>query len=233
MESYEQAVDLALMVVNLDKTIFQTMSKRGLVQYLNSQYSLVLKVNNKHELDKFTLASKILLNDIAVPVAQCNASTERGSCLDCATVNEDENQVNYKTPVFEEALMSAPNVTNSNVTKYLDGFNSNTFNPRISRMSQPLDTIGLYQDNTHQSIMNYSNSIGFGPEAKVRVQEHFNNPTTHPVADARNAYYSQYSRVFVNDNGEGYLDEEETRQVNNETPNIQRNHRQLHNGRFM
>lgn len=229
MESYEQAVDLALMVVNLDKSIYKTMIRGGLVQYLNSQYPLVSKLNNKHEMSKFVLAAKILLNDLqAIPVSQCPGRT----CSSCMS-NKCDKQVNYKTPVFEEALIDPQNVTNSNVTKYLDDFNPNTFNPQISRMSQPLDTIGLYQDNSHESIMNYSNLTGFGPEAKVRLEEHFGNPTTHPVPDSKNAYYSQYSRIYVNDNGEGFLDEEVTRQINEETPQTHKNHRVIRGGRFM
>lgn len=229
MKSYVQAVDLALMVVNLDKSVFKTMIRSGLVKYLNSQYPQVLNLNNQHELNKFVLASKILLNDLqAIPVSQCPGRT----CSD-NTLNDCDKQVNYKTPVFQEALMDSNNVTNSNVTRYLDGFNPNTFNPNISRASQPLDTIGLYNNNQNYLMTHSSNVAGYGPEAKVRVQENFNNPTTHPVSDSKNTYYSQYSRIFVNDNGEGYLDETSIRQTNNEAPLTQENYKRLHNGRFM
>jgi hypothetical protein len=229
MESYEQAVDLALMVVNLDKTIFKTMINSGLVQYLNLQYPQVLKLNNQHEMNKFVLASKILLNDLqSIPVSNCPGRTYPNRML-----NECDNQVNYKTPVFQEALIDPNEVTNSNVSRYLDGFNPNTFNPKMSRISQPLDTIGLYSDNSDYLMAHGSSIAGYGPEAKVRIQENFNSPTTHPIADTKNTYYSQYSRLFVNNNGEGYLDEESVNQINNEAPHTLQNYRRLHNGRFM
>lgn len=230
MESYEQAVDLALMVVNLDKSVFKTMIRSGLTQYLNSQYPMIAQTNNKHEMDKFVLASKILLNDLqAIPVSQCSSRTCNYGCM----MNNCDKNVNYKTPVFQQALIDPENVVNSNVTRYLDDYNSNTFNPQISRMQQPLDTIGLYQDNTHQSMNNFNNYTGFGPEAKVRLEEHFNNPTTHPVPDARNAFYSQYSKLYVTNDGEGYLDESMMQQTNDEQPIRQRRHYNIHNGRLM
>jgi hypothetical protein len=229
MESYEQAVDLALMVVNLDKSVYKTMINTGLKQYLNSQYPLVSRLNNSHELNKFVLASKILLNDLqSIPVNSCGGR----SCSSCM-INKCDADVDYQTPVFEEALIDPENVVNSNVTRYIDGYNPNTFNPQLSRMAQPLDTIGLYQDNARESIRNYSTSTGYGPNAKVRLEEHFSNPTTHPVSDVRNASYSQYSSVYVNDSGEGYYQEQSVNRINGERPIIKKNYHPIHNNKFV
>lgn len=213
MESYEQAVDLALMVVNLEKSVYKTMIIGGLKQYLNSQYPNIARSNNSHELNKFVLASKILLNDLqAIPVNSCrnrnstsNSNSNRGAnelCSNCEK-NKCDEEINYQTPIFSEALINPPNVVNSNVTRYIGGYNPNTFNPQISRLSQPLDTIGLYQNKFHNPMTNFNNSVrGYGPESKVRLEEHSRNPTTHPVSDSKNTLYSQYSSVYVNDNGE-------------------------------
>ena len=229
MESYEQAVDLALMVVNLDKSIYKTMIRSGLKQYLNSQYPFVVRLNNKHEMDKFILATKILLNDLqAIPVSSC-PGRECSSCM----VNKCDSKVNYQTPVYEEALIDPFNVVNSDVTKYIDGFNPNTFNPNISRMIQPLDTIGLYQNKMHEPLMNYGKSTGYGPQTKVRLEEHYSNPTTHPVQDVKNTSYNQYSSVYVNDNGEGYYQNEMVNKVNNEKPIVKNIYKKIHNNKFL
>lgn len=229
MESYEQAVDLALMVVNLDKSIYKTMIRSGLKQYLNSQYSVVIKSNNKHEINKFILGSKILLNDLqAIPVSSC-PGRECSKCM----VNKYDPTVNYQTPVYEEALIDPFNVVNSNVTRYIDGFNPNTFNPQISRISQPLDTIGLYQNKTHEPLINYGKSTGYGPQIKVRLDEHYQNPTTHSVQDARNTLYNQYSSVYLNDNGEGYYQNEIVDKVNNEQPIVRKIYKKIHDGKFL
>lgn len=229
MESYEQAVDLALMVVNLDKSIYKTMIRSGLKQFLNSQYSIIIRLNSKHEMDKFMLASKILLNDLqAIPVSSC-PGRECSSCM----INKCDSTVNYQTPVFEEALIDPFNVVNSNVTRYIDGFNPNTFNPQISRMTQPLDTIGLYQNKMHEPLINYGKSTGYGPQTKVRLEEHFQNPTTHPVQDVRNTLYNQYSSVYVNDNGEGYYQNEIVDKINNEKPVLRKIYKKIHNNKFL
>ena len=229
MESYEQAVDLALMVVNLDKSIYKTMIRSGLKQYLNSQYPLVVKSNNKHEINKFILASKILLNDLqAIPVSSCPGR----ECSNCM-VNKYDPTVNYKIPVYEEALIDPFNVVNSNVTRYIDGFNPNTFNPQISRISQPLDTIGLYQNKIHEPLINYGKSTGYGPQIKVRLDEHYQNPTTHSVQDARNTLYNQYSSVYINDNGEGYYQNEIVDKVNDEQPIVRKIYKKIHDGKFL
>ena len=229
MESYEQAVDLALMVVNLDKSIYKTMIRSGLKHFLNSQYSIIIRLNSKHEMDKFMLASKILLNDLqAIPVSSC-PGRECSSCM----INKCDSTVNYQTPVFEEALIDPFNVVNSNVTRYIDGFNPNTFNPQISRMTQPLDTIGLYQNKMHEPLINYGKSTGYGPQTKVRLEEHFQNPTTHPVQDVRNTLYNQYSSVYVNDNGEGYYQNEVVDKINNEKPVLRKIYKKIHNNKFL
>jgi len=229
MESYEQAVDLALMVVNLDKSIYKTMIRGGLKQYLNSQYPFFARLNNQNEMNKFILASKILLNDLqAMPVSSCPGR----ECSNCM-VNKCDSSVNYQTPVYEEALIDPFNVVNSNVTRYIDGFNPHTFNPQISRMSQPLDTIGLYQNKTHEPLTNYGKSTGYGPQTKVRLEEHYSNPTTHPVQDVRNTHYNQYSSVYVNDNGEGYYQDEIVDKVNDEKPTIKKMYKKIHNNKFL
>jgi hypothetical protein len=206
------------------------MIRSGLKNYLNSQYPYVLKLNNNQEMDKFVLASKILLNDLqAIPVSSCPGREECSNCM----LNNCDSKILYKTPVYEKALIDPYNVVNSNVTKYIDGYNPNTFNPQISRMSQPLDTIGLYQDNTHKSMMNYNKSTGYGPETKVRLEEHFDNPTTHPIPDAKNTLYSQYSSIFLNNNGEGYYQNELVNQINNEKPTIRNTFRKIHNNKIL
>jgi len=196
MESYEQAVELALMVVNLDMSVYKTMIRSGLKNYLNNRYVQVSKLNNIHEMNKFTLASKILLNDLqSIPVSSCGGR----SCPSCSLcmVNSCDSNVNYKTPVFEEALIDPYNVVNSNVTKYIDGFNPQTFNPQISRMTQPLDTIGLYQDNKHENINNFHRLTGYGPSTKVKINENSCTPNTHNVSDSKNTSYNQYSSFYV------------------------------------
>lgn len=266
MESYEQAVELSLMVVNLDKSIYKTMIRGGLKQYLNSKYPLVAKLNNKNEMDKFILASKILLNDLqAIPVNSCGGR----SCSSCM-INKCDSSVEYQTPVFKEAIIDPLNVVNSDVTRYIDGYNLNTFDPQISRLSQPLDTIGLYQNKLHEPMMNYESLTGYGPSdkkiylrqqphqlhqpeqqhqahqpqqhqpqrsngpcAKVRLEEHFQNPTTHPIPDTKKTLYSQYSSVYVNDNGEGYYKNEIINKVNEQNPVIQKTYQQIHKNKFV
>lgn len=229
MESYEQAVDLALLVVNLDKSVYKTMIRGGLKQYLNSQYPRFARINNKNEMDKFILASKILLNDLqAIPVNSCDGRT----CSSCM-MNNCDAKVNYKTPIFEEALIDPFNVTNSSVTRYLDGFNPTTFDPQISRLSQPLDTIGLYQNTLNEPLMNFGKNTGYGPEVKVRNEEHFGNLTTHPIPDTKYATYSQYSSVYVNDDGEGYIEQEFSNKINDEKPVINKFHRRIHKGKLI
>ena len=169
MESYEQAVDLPLMVVNLDKSIYKTMIRDGLKNFLNSQFHYIEKLNNQHETNKFILASKILLNDLqSIPVLSCSGRNimYNQSC--------DKN-VNYKTPSFEDALINPNNVSDKNITQYLFNFNMNTFNPNVSRMSQPLDTIKLYNEN---------------PNIK---SNNLNSPNSHPLHDSKNTTYNQYS----------------------------------------
>jgi hypothetical protein len=252
MESYEQAVDLALMVVDLDKSVYKTMIRTGLKQYLNSQYALLLKSQDNKSIGKFMLASKILLNDMqSIPVNSCGGrtSTTCASCSSCM-VNKCDSDVNYKTGVYQEALIDPFNVVNSNVTRYIDGFNGETWNPEFSRMAQPLDTIGLYQSNNPESIRNYKRNSGYGPEAKVKLQEHNTVPTTHMTHDNRmrpNSWnMSQVNKSFikavgevslssdkpkvyshtanfnyVNDNGEGYLQGQTVEQVDNQAPKIE------------
>lgn len=218
MESYEQAVNLALMVVDLDKSVYQTMIRGGLKQYLNSQYAIISKTNNKNEINKFVLASKILLNDLqSIPVNSCAGRSCSYNCM----VNNCDKNVDYKTPVFQEAIIDPYNVTNSQVTRYIDGFNNNTFNPTISRMTQPLDTIGLYHDNSNQSINNFSRISGYGPEAKVMMTENFNSPNSNIISDGKNTLYNQYSSIYVNNNGNGYYKNNLIHQVNNEKPSIE------------
>ena len=231
MESYEQAVELSLMVVNLDKSIYKTMIRGGLKQYLNSKYQFVLRLNNKHEMDKFIFASKILLNDLqSIPVNSCGGRT----CSSCMANNCDSRStVGYQTPVFEEALIDPFNVVNSEVTRYINGYNPNTFNPQISRLSQPLDTIGLYQNKLHEPIMNYGSLTGYGPSSKVRLEEHFGNPTTHPVPDTKNTMYSQYSSVYVNNDGEGYYQNEMVNKINEEKPIVEKIYKKIHNNKFL
>ena len=228
MESYEQAVELSLMVVNLDKSVYKTMIRGGLKQYLNSKYLLISELNNKHEMDKFILASKILLNDLqAIPVNSCGGRTYP-NCM----VNKCDSTIDYQTPVFEQALIDPFNVVNSEVTRYINGYNPNTFNPEISRLSQPLDTIGLYQNKLHESMMNYGSLTGYGPSAKVRLEEHFQIPTSHPISDTKNTTYSQYSSVYVNNNGEGYYQNEMINKVNKENPIVEKTYKKIHNNKF-
>jgi hypothetical protein len=228
MESYEQAVELALMVVDLDKSVYKTMIRGGLKHYLNSKYPLISRLNNKSEMDKFILASKILLNDLqSIPVNSCGGRT----CSNCM-VNKCDSTVDYETPVFKEALIDPFNVVNSEVTRYINGYNPNTFNPQISRLTQPLDTIGLYQNKLHEPIMSYGTSTGYGPATKVRLEEHFGNPTTHPISETKNTMYSQYSSVYVNDNGEGYYQNEMVNKVNEEDPIVKKIYKKIHNNKF-
>lgn len=231
MESYESAVDLALMVVNLDKSVYKTMIRSGLKQYLNTVYNSIAK-DNKKEMAKFILSSKILLNDLqAIPVNSCGGRTCT-NCFNCM-MNECDKNINYKTEVYDEALIDPYNITNSNVTRYNDKFNPNTFNPQLSRLSQPLDTIGLYHDSVNLSLANYDRISGYGPEAKVRNEEHFENLTTHPINDVRNATYSQYSSVYFNDNGNGFYDQEITKQINNQKPINNKYHYTIRNGNII
>jgi hypothetical protein len=229
MESYEQAVELALLVVYLDKSIYKTMIRSGLKQYLNSKYPLVAKLNNKYEMDKFMLASKILLNDLqAIPVNSCGGRTYSNYME-----NNCDSELDYQTPVFNEALIDPFNVVNSKVTRYINGYNPHTFDPQISRLSQPLDTIGLYQNNLNESMNNYGNLTGYGPSAKVRLEEHFQSPITHPISDVKNTTYSQYSSVYVNNNGEGYLQNEMINKINDEKPIIEKIYKKIHNNKFL
>jgi len=188
MESYEQAVDLALLEVNLDKSIYHTMIRSGLKNFLNSQYKVILQSNSEHEMNKFILASKILLNDLqSIPVNSC-PGRECSSCM----VSKCDKSVNYKTPVYEEALIDPYNISNSNITKFTDGFNPNTFNPVLSRISQPLDTLGLYQNKLNEPIMNFSNLTGYGPLAKVQSEKNLTNQITHPIPNTKKTLYNQY-----------------------------------------
>jgi hypothetical protein len=175
------------------------MIRSGLKQFLNSQYPYVSRLNNKSEMDKFILASKILLNDLqAIPVSNCSGRECSNHML-----NNCDLKVNYKTPIFQEALIDSQNIVNSNVSKYLFEFNPNTFNPQISRLAQPLDTIGLYHNDLQEPLMDYEKIDGFGPEAKVKLEERFTNPTTpttHPISDGKNTFYNQYSSIYVNNN---------------------------------
>lgn len=265
MESYEQAVDLALMVVDLDKSIYKTMIRSGLKQYLNSQYEAIIA--NSHDsklINRFVLASKILLNDMqSIPVNSCGGRTltNCASCSNCM-VNKCDSNVNYKTPVYTEALIDPFNVVNSNVTRYIDGFNSETWNPAYSRIAQPLDTIGLYQSSGLESVSNYKRNSGFGPEAKVKLEEHTSVPTTHPtvfdnkirpnswnVSQTNNSFikavgetslssdkphvYSHASRFnYVNDNGQGYILAESTDQVNGESPRVERIYKKINSNKI-
>lgn len=197
MESYEQAVDLALMVVDLDKSIYSTMIRSGLKTYLNSRYLFVKQQNSQSEMNKFVLASKILLNDLQSFVTNncgdrtCNNYYSNTNNL-CNVNFQDPTPSMYQTAVFEEAQLDPNNVVNSNVTRYTDGFNPDAFNPKFSRLPQPLDTIGLY-DSPHN--FEQQANRGYGPESKVRL-EHFSNPNlqpnTHPMADGKNTSYNQY-----------------------------------------
>lgn len=221
MESYEQAVDLALMVVNLDKSVYKTMIRSGLKQFLNSQYQNLTRNNmSKNDNDKFLLASKILLNDLqAIPTNSCGNGR---TCSNCMT-NECDKNVSYETPVYKEALIDPLNVVNSNVTRYLGGFNPNTFDPSYSRLSHPLDTLGLYKINNDNPVEN-----------RVKIDEgkleNFSN--THPIHEARNTLYSQYSSVLVNDNGNGYISEEHIDKVNNQPPSVKNIFYKIHNNKI-
>jgi hypothetical protein len=227
MESYEQAVDLALMVVNLDKSIYKTMLNTGLKQYLNSLYHQILQNNNEHEKNKFVLASKILLNDLqAIPVNNCDGRI----CSSCA-MNNCDKKINYKTPVFNQALLNSENISNSQVTNYLDKFNPDTFDPNFSRLVQPLDTIGLYQNNINE-ILSFDKISGYGPEIKVR-KENFANLNSHPISDTKLTSYSQYSSFYLNNNGDGFFNEEMTKQINDETPITHKNNYHFHKGKFI
>jgi hypothetical protein len=197
MESYEQAVDLALMVVDLDKTVYATMIRSGLKTYLNSRYLFVKNLNSQAEMNKFMLASKILLNDLqSFVVNNCGDRTCTNYYLNtnnlCRENYQDPTPSIFQTPVFEEAQLDPINVVNSNVTKYLDGFNPDAFNPKFSRLAQPLDTIGLYDV---PKKFNPNTNRGYGPESKVRL-EHFSSPNSqpnsHPMADGKNTSYNQY-----------------------------------------
>jgi len=70
-------------------------------------------------------------------------------------------------------------------------------------------------------------------EIKVRNEEHFGNLTTHPIQDTKYATYSQYSSVYVNNDGEGYIDEEITNRVNNQKPESQKIHYRIKGGKIM
>jgi hypothetical protein len=189
MESYEHAVQLALMVVNLDESIYKTMIRSGLKKYINTEYQNIIKSNNKQEINKFILASKILLNDLhTIPVNHCSNI----SCQNNQMINKCDSSVNYLTPVYHSALIDSNNVVNSNVTKYIDGFNPNTWNPQISTMTQPLDTIGLYKTN---NSTHFTKLTGYRPEAKIRINDNLQNIITHPIQDAKNTTYSQYSNA--------------------------------------
>jgi hypothetical protein len=166
MESYNQAVNLSLAVVNLDSSVYKTMIRSGLVNYLNSQYLLVQQLNNENEMKKFVMASKILLNDLqAIPVSQCAGRTRNPNPM----LNSCDNMVDFKTPVYQEALINTQNMSNSNVSKYTGDFNENTFNTRITN-----DCYGCYM--------------------YPKPFETFGNPTTHPTQNNKNADYNQYSQ---------------------------------------
>ncbi|AYV80303.1 MAG: hypothetical protein Gaeavirus28_2 [Gaeavirus sp.] len=233
MESYEQAVDLALMVVSLDKSIYQTMLRPGLKNYLNEMYPKIKELKNKPELDKFVLASKILLNDLqAIPVENCNSGT---GCPYNRMQTTQDADIDFKTPVFKEALIDEDNIVNSSVSRYLDGYNKNTFNPQISRLQQPLDTLGFYHSYLGEPLNDYSKPTGYGPTSIHRGPgdpgnpEAFGNIENQKKHDKRNMLYTEYSSVYVNNNGSGYLEDKLYEKIDNEEPITKKTFRKILN----
>jgi len=163
MESYEEAVDLALMVVGLDRSDYKRMTRSGLKNYLNQTYQEVIKINNQREKNIFMLSSKILLNDMQSFVVNCAGN----NCLNNCMQSSCDSNVKYTTPTYMEALIDIDpsSIVNQEVTRYKDGFNPQTFDTNISRLTQPLDTLKLYRDNINEPLKNYGDATGFGPRA--------------------------------------------------------------------
>lgn len=133
----EQMINLALLEIDLDKTIYIRMTKNDLKRYLSVLHSQILELNNKKIYDKFLLSSRILLNDTqTMPMMNCMRGTSINTLY-----NPSDRTVNYKTDVYEKALIDPKMVVNSNVTEYIDKFNPETFNPKFSDSRHPFDTI--------------------------------------------------------------------------------------------
>ena len=100
-----------------------------------------------------------------------------------------DNLLRFNTPTYREALITP---SDSDLIYEPDGYpklNTNTFNPNISRLSQPLQTLGLYQ-NKVISNNNY--------------KENFTTFT------------SEYNSTYFNNNGNGFIKVNSSNQLNNE-----------------
>ena len=161
MESYEESVDLALMVVDLERSTYKLMMRSGLKNYSNQKYLEVIKKNNEREKNIFILSAKILLNDLQSFVVNCSGN----NCLNNCMQSKCDTNIKYTTPTYMEALIDPSNVVNQEVTRYKDGFNPQTWNTNISRLTQPLDTLKLYRDHNNESLQNYGDNTGYGPQA--------------------------------------------------------------------
>jgi hypothetical protein len=102
------------------------------------------------------------------------------------------NLLKFRTKTFEEALIT-PNDTDSIYEK--GGYpklNDETFNPKISRLTQPLLTLGIYRQG-------YSND-----KSEINAREDFTTFT------------SSYNSVYVNNNGSGYIKEKHSHQLDDQ-----------------
>ena len=105
------------------------------------------------------------------------------------------NLLKFRTRTFEEALIT-PNDSDAIYEK--GGYpklNDETFNPKISRLQQPLLTLGIYR-------LGYKNDKSIMSEDKSRE-----NFTT---------FTSSYNSVYVNNNGTGYIKEDSMKQQDNQ-----------------
>jgi hypothetical protein len=102
------------------------------------------------------------------------------------------NLLKFRTKTFKEALIT-PNESDAIYEK--GGYpklNEETFNPKISRLQQPLLTLGIYRQG-------YQND-----QSEQKALENFTTFT------------SSYNSVYVNNNGNGYIKANSMKQLDNE-----------------
>ena len=154
-------------------------------------------------------------NDTRFP---CNLINDRNSLdkddIDGYNVGFDDkynynNLLRFRTKTFEEALIT-PNDSDAIYEK--GGYpklNDETFNPKISRLQQPLLTLGIYREGYQ------------------------NDPSEQKATENFTTFTSSYNSVYVNNNGNGYIKANSMNQIDNE-PKMERHYeRKIVNNKIM
>jgi hypothetical protein len=208
MDYDSQALGLSLMLVDLDMNIYNNMSRNELKNYLYNKLGNISPQNR----EKVLRATEMLLNNKAENLkeyTQCDKCNCGSTTFPCNLINDVTNKesgtssnlgsvsgynysldnnysydnvLKYKTKTFDEALLTKNDT--SYIYNHPPKLNEATFNPQISRLTQPLASLNIFRE---KSVDGYKDVFGMFDDTYE-----FDN-----LKNNNHNYYSSYRKSKV------------------------------------